>query len=253
MQISLANSGLPSGLRLLRLAALSSSVALAATLLPAQAQPHPKPQPAPKTASAHAGHAKAAKAHREKTPEVAAATPEPPPAPPKPNWPADQPATPATVTWDSHGLEIKAANSSLNDILSQVGTDTGAKITGLTHDERVFGVYGPAPAREVLSELLHGTSYNVIMLGDQGEGTPRQVILSASAPPGPQTQPQNPPPPQENDEVEQPQPAAPNSQPMIPGNQPQFMSPQQRWQQMQEQRQRQLQQQIEQQQGPPPQ
>jgi hypothetical protein len=232
-------------------------MAMAAALLPAQTPQPPKPQHTAKAAPHHLRHSKTAADKREKSPEAAAATPAPPPAPPKPNWPADQPATPPTITWDSHGLEIKATNSSLDQILSQVATDTGAKITGLSHDERVFGIYGPAPAREVLSDLLHGTSYNVIMLGDQGEGTPRQVILSARSAAGPQTQPQTPPPqPLENDDVEapqEPQPGPPNSPQVMPGNQPQFMSPQQRWQQMQEQRQRQLQQQIEQQQGPPPQ
>lgn len=233
-------------------------MAMAAALLPAQAQQQPNPQHAAKAAPHHLRHAAAPGARREKSAEVAAATPAPPPAPPKPNWPADQPAAPPVVTWDSHGLEVKASNSSLDQILSQVATDTGAKITGLSHDERVFGVYGPAPAREVLSELLHGTSYNVIMLGDQGEGAPREVILSARSAAGPQMQPQNPTPqPQENDEVEnpeEPQPAPPNRPATFPGNQPQFMSPQQRWQQMQEQRQREMQQQqIEEQQGPPPQ
>lgn len=242
-------------MRLLRHAGIFCSIAVAATLLPAQAQP--QPQPAAKATAAHARHAQPAKARHEKTPEVAAAAPVFPPAPPKPNWPVDQPATPPTVTWDSHGLEIKASNSSLQQILSEVATDTGAKVTGLSHDERVFGVYGPAPAQEVLSELLHGTSYNVLMLGDQGEGTPREVVLSARTAAGPQTQAQNSPQPQENDNEEnqpEPQPGQPNQPPaMVPGNQPQFMSPQQRWQQMQEQRQRQMQQQIEEQQGPPPQ
>jgi hypothetical protein len=92
------------------------------------------------------------------------------------------------VTWDSKGLHIDAANSSLQQILKDVSTDTGARVEGLASDERVFGVYGPGQARDVISQLLQGSGYNVIMIGDQGHGTPRQILLSArrtgDAPPG---------------------------------------------------------------------
>jgi hypothetical protein len=88
------------------------------------------------------------------------------------------------VVWDSHGLRIEAANSSLGQILKDVSTDTGAKVEGLRSDQRIFGTYGPGPAREVLSQLLDGTGYNVLMIGDQGSGTPRQIVLS-SQPTGP--------------------------------------------------------------------
>ena len=46
------------------------------------------------------------------------------------------------MSWDSRGLEIEAYNSSLNQILRQVAADTGAKLEGLTQDQRVFGSYG---------------------------------------------------------------------------------------------------------------
>jgi len=96
----------------------------------------------------------------------------------KPKWPAfDQPAQ-ASVVWDSHGLSIDATNSSLQQILKDVSTATGVKIDGVTSDQRVFGAYGPGQARDVLSQLLQGSGYNVIMVGDQGQGTPRQILLS---------------------------------------------------------------------------
>jgi hypothetical protein len=85
----------------------------------------------------------------------------------------------ATVTWDSHGLRIEATNSSLQQILKDVSTATGAKVDGLGADERVFGEFGPGQARDVLSKLLHGSGYNVIMIGDQGQGAPRQIVLSS--------------------------------------------------------------------------
>ena len=84
----------------------------------------------------------------------------------------------ATVTWDSHGLAIDAANSSLKQILNDISTATGAKVEGMNADERVFGAYGPGQARDVLSQLLLGAGYNVIMIGDQGQGAPRQILLS---------------------------------------------------------------------------
>ncbi len=102
-----------------------------------------------------------------------------PPAPKLPLWPVNERPEDASVTWDSHGLRIDAHNSSLQQILSDVSTATGVKVEGMGADVRVFGVYGPGQARDVLSQLLHGCGYNVIMIGDQGQGAPRQIILSA--------------------------------------------------------------------------
>jgi len=106
----------------------------------------------------------------------AAQTPQP--EPPKPDWPVNNKPTPATITWDTNGLAVEANNSSLDEILKEVATRTGAKLEGRVSDERVFGSYGPGPARNVVMQLLDGTTYNVIMLGDQGEGTPREIVLS---------------------------------------------------------------------------
>src|ERR1700744_6572981 len=47
----------------------------------------------------------------------------------------------AKVSWGSRGLEIKASNSSLNEILQRISVDTGAKLEGLAQDQRVFGNY----------------------------------------------------------------------------------------------------------------
>jgi hypothetical protein len=133
---------------------------------PTQKTTHPKP---------HAG-----KAHH--TDAQAAAVPEAPKAPGAPKWPAnDQPAQ-ASVVWDSQGLRIDASNSSLQQILKDVETATGAEVEGLGDDERVFGAYGPGLARDVLSQLLHGSDYNVLMIGDLGKGAPRQIVLSSRKP-----------------------------------------------------------------------
>ncbi|MGA2833920.1 MAG: hypothetical protein ABSE55_12690 [Terracidiphilus sp.] len=102
-----------------------------------------------------------------------------PPVPETPAWPANAKPDPATVTWDSHGLRIEAANSSLSQILEDVSTATGTKVEGFDADQRIFGVYGPGPARDVLSQLLQGSGYNVLLVGEQGQGTPREIVLSA--------------------------------------------------------------------------
>lgn len=99
-------------------------------------------------------------------------------APETPHWPANDEPKHASVTWDSQGLHIDATNSSLQQVLADVSTATGTKIEGLSTDERIFGEYGPGQARDVLSQLLHGSGYNFLLIGDQGQGTPRQIVLS---------------------------------------------------------------------------
>ena len=127
--------------------------------------------PAPASASAPTKHRKKAQA-------VPVAAPVPPPQPTvAPNM-LDQPAAPATVTANNHELTVKAENSSLSQILHQVSSATGMKLDGLGGDERVFGSFGPAAPREVITALLDGTSYNVMMVGDLPNGAPRQLLLT---------------------------------------------------------------------------
>lgn len=126
--------------------------------------------------------AKAASTHTAKpSPAVAvAATP--------PISVTDQPSQPATVTLKGAKLSIKANNSTLADILNQVSKAGGMKIDGLqtggAADERIFGSYGPGRPREVLSQLLDGCGFNVIMLGKTPAGTPKSLSLSPRAPGG---------------------------------------------------------------------
>jgi hypothetical protein len=127
------------------------------------------------------------------------------------------------VVWDSHGLFIEASNSSLDQILNDVSLKTGAKVEGMGADERVFGAFGPGPARDVLTELLDGTGYNVLLVGDLGQGTPRRIVLSGRHTGTPQPSGQSA--PSDNDaEQEQPapeaQPTGPFSQPELPGSIP---------------------------------
>jgi hypothetical protein len=161
------------------LLASATSLAQTSTAPAAQATPQHK-QP-----SIHKRPRHATKAAQ---PVAQPASPPMPVAPPPPNWPANDQPTAASVVWDSKGLLVVASNSSLTQILKEVSLDTGIKIEGLGKDQRIFGTYGPASASDVLSQLLDGTSYNVLMIGDQGKGTPRRVVLTSSTgsspPPG---------------------------------------------------------------------
>jgi hypothetical protein len=140
------------------------------------------------------------------------------------------------VVWDSHGLFIQAFNSSLDQILNEISLKTGAKVEGMGADERVFGTYGPGPARDVLAELLEGTGYNILLVGDLGQGTPRRIVLSGRPTVGAQPSGQNTPP---DSEAEQEQTTAPEASPAgqpepasVPARFPQPMM-QQRPEQMQ--------------------
>jgi hypothetical protein len=162
----------------------------------------------------------------------AAAAPATPPEPEAPKWPANEKPVPATVTWDSQGLRIDAANSSLSQILTDVSTATGAKVEGFDADQRVFGVFGPGPARDVLIQILQGSGYNIVLIGDQGQGTPRTILLSSRHAGSKTTPAANPAPAIEDDSdtEEQPQPGQPPIRPgMLPGRPP--LTPQQMQQQ----------------------
>lgn len=90
----------------------------------------------------------------------------------------DTPAEPAHIALTGGKLSIQAKNSSLADILHQLAKDTGMSIDGLSKDQRIFGIYGPDDPREVLSELLDGAGFNVLMLGSTDSGAPRELQLS---------------------------------------------------------------------------
>lgn len=119
-------------------------------------------------------------------PAQAAQVAAPPAAPPLPQWPVNDPAQQASVTWTAQGLSIEARNSSLRQILDTVQAQIGVRIQGMDKDERVFGVYGPGQPREVLSQLLEGTDYNLLMVGNGKNGVPQQILLSEKPAGGPQ-------------------------------------------------------------------
>jgi AMIN domain len=78
-------------------------------------------------------------------------------------------------------LEIHAHDSTLSEVLFQIQKQTGAQIAipAGTEQERVFVDAGPAPASEVLAELLNGSSLNFVVVGSESDpNVLRSVILS---------------------------------------------------------------------------
>jgi hypothetical protein len=125
-------------------------------------------------------------------------TPAPSTPPAGPSSLLDHPPQPAKVTLGSGKLTVQADNSSLSDILHQISRASGMKVEGLqtsgSGGQRVFGSYGPGAPRDVLSELLDGAGYNVLMLGATSSGAPRELALTVrptGAAPAAQPQPGN--------------------------------------------------------------
>jgi hypothetical protein len=225
---------------------LSAGLLVAPSLSPAQAPGNQPSNATAQTASAHPHH----RAKKKPAPEPVAETPPPPPTP---HWPANDQPTPASVVWNADGLHINASNSSLQQILSEVSTETGSKIEGPVPDQRVYGNYGPGQARDVLSELLQGSGYNVILAGDLGKGAPRDIVLTPRLAGGTNAQNAGMSRPQQDTEDEAPEPPeeqpAPPAQPQQMPGRPGFgpngpiRTPQQIMEEMQQRQQQQQQQQ----------
>jgi hypothetical protein len=100
-----------------------------------------------------------------------ASTPEPP------QTPAQRPPHRAEITYTQGQLAVIADNSSLNQILREIGRETGIKITGGVTEERVYGKYGPSSAADVLAALLDGTGSNMLLLHTDS-ATPGELVLT---------------------------------------------------------------------------
>jgi hypothetical protein len=102
--------------------------------------------------------------------------------------PAPDPPRHAEVILTHNLLQIRADNSSLNQILRSISRITGMKITGGVEEQRVFGTYGPAPLSTILATLLDGTGANMLLLGGNADTPPELVLTSRTGggePPGP--------------------------------------------------------------------
>jgi hypothetical protein len=111
---------------------------------------------------------------------------------PVPQVPLDAiPAVAPQVSYEDGLLTIVAPNSTLGDILRSVRKHTSADIeVPATASERVVTRLGPAPAREVMAELLNGSRFNYILLGSPADANALvRVVLVAKTPDTPEGQP----------------------------------------------------------------
>jgi hypothetical protein len=94
---------------------------------------------------------------------------------------APAPVKGVRVQFSNGQLEIHAHDSTLSEVLFQIQKQTGAEIAipAGTEQERVFVDAGPAPASQVLAELLNGSSLNFVVVGSESDpNVLRSVILS---------------------------------------------------------------------------
>jgi hypothetical protein len=129
------------------------------------------------TGKPHVHHA----VHHHHHAKPSAATVAAAPVAPSPPPPAEQPANAANVDFKNGLLSVHAQNSSLIGILNQVQHQTGLVVEGLTHDQRIYGQYGPGNISTTLSALLDGSGYDFVIVGNGSSHTPPRLILS---PPG---------------------------------------------------------------------
>jgi hypothetical protein len=99
--------------------------------------------------------------------------------------PAAQTAPPQpalNVSYQNGLLSIHAEKASLSQVLFEVQAKTQADIAipAGAEQEQVVANLGPAPAKDVLSALLNGSSYNFIVMGD--ERALERVIISKKDP-----------------------------------------------------------------------
>jgi hypothetical protein len=74
-------------------------------------------------------------------------------------------------------LTVEAHNSELGPILQEISRVTGMSVTGgLKGGPRIFGVYGPAHPRSVVTTLLAASGYGFLLVG--GDAAPRQLVLT---------------------------------------------------------------------------
>lgn len=121
--------------------------------------------------------ASAARHKAHKKPAPAAFVLPPLPAGPLRQIPMDQlPATQPKVSYQNGLLTVSAHNATLAEILSDVQKLTGASvdIPAGGGNEHVVTQLGPGAPRDVLAQLLNGTSFNYVMVGTMTD--PNSVV-----------------------------------------------------------------------------
>src|ERR1051325_864784 len=159
-------------------------LALVATLsLPCAAQTSPTPKPHAR--GARTGASRKASAPKPAVQEEPLLVVQQPPTPPPPSRPYELTPAPPQVTFSGGQLTISAPNSTLADILTAVRSRIGTKVDfpSSAAQERVALQLGPGNPRDVLSQLLHGSPFDYILLGSEQDPTAvMQVTLTRRQP-----------------------------------------------------------------------
>ncbi len=114
-----------------------------------------------------------------------------PPGTPAASAPSPNPAHHAEIIFANGQLQVRADNSSLNQILRSISHRTGLTITGGVEDQRVFGNYGPGSISSVLATLLDGTGTNMLLLAGDAQSPPELQLTPRNggvSPPGPNSE-----------------------------------------------------------------
>jgi AMIN domain len=162
---------------------------------------------------------------------IAAAPSVPSPSVAAPPPPPPQPAVRMRVEFKNGQLRIWSDRAPLADILREVHRVTGAVVTIPPGAEQVpvFADLGPASPRQVLTSLLNGSAYNVILVGSgrdlsqitsvilsprgaEGADLPANYAPEPAAESTPEVQSEPPPPPEDNTQPEPPPPDTPPQQ-----------------------------------------
>jgi AMIN domain len=133
--------------------------------------------------------------------------------------PVEAVAKPLDVTFRGGLLTIKANKASLSQVLSEVQQRTGAEIgmAAGAEQEMVVVDLGPAPAPEVLAELLHGSKFNFLILSSANDPLRLDRVILSQRTGGGAMQLQQAPFMSSEEEIPQPPPPPPQAQPF---NQP---------------------------------
>jgi len=126
------------------------------------------------TASSASGPVLVNTSYRSRTVKV------PPPAPT-----AAKP--PLEVLFEGGLLSISSNKASLSEVLSAVQARTGAEIAipPGAEQEKVVADIGPAPAPEVLAQLLNGSQFNFMILGSSTDPSALNRVILSSRPDAP--------------------------------------------------------------------
>jgi len=132
-------------------------------------------------------------AHRKshKKPAVAPLVLPPLPSGPLRQIPMDQlPSAPPHVTYQNGLLTVAAQNATLSEILGDVRRLTGATVDVPQGggNERVVAQLGPGAPRDVLAQLLNGTSFNYVMVGTMADPNSVVSVVLTSKPSGGEVQ-----------------------------------------------------------------